>query len=466
MKARLRGYIIAGLLLFPCTGTGGGQEADVKVPAQATVDGNYSNLVRTIKVPEDEKQVGKFCDLGYYPEAEYAGFKDLEPGYWVYVAPNWYIWKDSKKPHEPEPTVDGPEARDIVGRVAGYIVIGRGTSEIAALSLPTMRETVVRPEPKEETDFYPTVHALSGPDAEGRIAYIEDHFFVKNEADRKHLLKTVKVDGTGDTEVFSHPGDAMWAGTGVSKAVIGTYIALAPFGGRVALLSALKRKQMTQALLRVGTIEIWDVAGKKPLAFDMRALDQPMSWFPDGKRLAYVKLVPRDRLPKPALGLDEFGTFGGHLWDEVPAVHVLDTQSGASTFLHVGWTPIVSSDGKTVLVGGWNVRMEFIWKCFTVSDGRSAPVRLPGDAVGPIAAPSENLVLYWGLPTTGAPIKYTKHNSMFQGGPRPMLTLKVAAVDSNRFQTVAPEISPVSLVSFGRVSHRPLPVASDPPPRE
>jgi hypothetical protein len=147
MKTEIIGYIVAGVLLFPCTG--GSQEPDVKVPPRATVNGNYSKLLRIIKVPVDQKLVGDFCDLGYYPETEYAEYKDLEHGYWVYVAPNWYIWRNSKKPREPEPTIDGPEAQDILGRITGYVVIARGTSEIVALSLPTMRETVVRPEPKE-----------------------------------------------------------------------------------------------------------------------------------------------------------------------------------------------------------------------------------------------------------------------------------------------------------------------------
>jgi hypothetical protein len=174
-----------------------------------------------------------------------------------------------------------------------------------------------------------------------------------------------------------------------------------------------------------------------------------MPWFSDGKRLVYVKLVPRDQLPVPSLGLDVFGKYAGQSWDEVPAVYVLDIPSGTSTFLHVGWAPIVSSEGNVVLVGGWDDQMEFTWRRVTFSDRRSMPVRLPGDAGGAIAALSEDIVLYWGLPTTGCPIKYTKHNSLFHGGLKLMLTLKVALVGTNQFQTVIPEINPRSLVGFG-----------------
>ncbi len=74
MKTEIIGFIVAGLLLFPRTG--GTQEPNVKVPAQATVNGNYSNLLRIIKVPVDQKLVGDFCDLGYYPESQYRGYKD------------------------------------------------------------------------------------------------------------------------------------------------------------------------------------------------------------------------------------------------------------------------------------------------------------------------------------------------------------------------------------------------------
>ncbi len=48
---------------------------------------------------------------------------------------------------------------------------------------------------------------------------------------------------------------------------------------------------------------------------------------------------------------------------------------------------------------------------------QSESVHWPGEAGGAIAAPADNIVLYWGLPTTGALIKYTKGNSIFHGGP-------------------------------------------------
>lgn len=347
-------------------------------------------------------------------------------------------------------TVSGPETKDVASRVTGYVVWTKSGTELLALSLPAMVRTVVRRTAPEDAEYYPTIHAASGPDSEGRIAYIEDHFFVADKKDEKHLLKTVKVNGTEDTEVFSRPGNAMWATSAAGRGEIGTHLALAPSGGKAAFLSGLSGRQMPRALLHEGNLEIWDVAKKLRHNVTTKAIDQPMSWFPDGKRLAYVKLVPRNELPESATGLEKFGQYFGESWNVVPAIHILDAETGQSIFVHVGWVPVVSFDGKAILVGGWDDHSEFTWNRLQLESRDTTPIKWPGDAGGAIAAPTENIVLYKGLPTAGAPIKYTKNNSPLRG-PKLILTLKVAVIDSDDFQTVVPEIDPRDLVSFGRV---------------
>ena len=61
---------------------------------QATVNGKYSHLLTTIRVPKDEASYGLFRDDGYWSGTSYRGSTELPPGYWVYVAPTWYIWRD------------------------------------------------------------------------------------------------------------------------------------------------------------------------------------------------------------------------------------------------------------------------------------------------------------------------------------------------------------------------------------
>lgn len=353
---------------------------------------------------------------------------------------------------EQAPAVDGPESKVLAARLSGYVVRTRAPDEIVALTLPTFRESVVRPATPADVDFYPTIHALSGPDRDGRIAYIEDHFFVPNEQDRKHLLKTIKLDGTADTEIFSRRGSAMWAATAAGGGEIGTHLALAPSGANVAFLSELSDKQMPGALLHEGKMEIWDVARRIRLDVSSKAINQPMSWLPDGRRLLYVTLVSRDDLPKPATGLEYFGGYVKR-WSAVPAVYMLDIETGQSDFLQVGWIPVACDDGNTILVGGWDDRFELIWNRLHLEKGEAKRVQWPGDANGAFAAPAANMVLYWGLPTAGAPITYSRHNSPLRG-PKLMLTVKLALIDSREFQTLVPEIDPRSLVSFGSGSRK------------
>jgi hypothetical protein len=55
----------------------------------------YSTLLKTIEVPADQQSYGDFYNYGYWSGASYAGHDDLPPGYWVYVSPNWLIYRDA-----------------------------------------------------------------------------------------------------------------------------------------------------------------------------------------------------------------------------------------------------------------------------------------------------------------------------------------------------------------------------------
>jgi hypothetical protein len=323
-----------------------------------------------------------------------------------------------------------------------------------AVALPELKETFIRPFGSPNEDDDPTIHALSGPDDKGRIAYVEDHFFVKNKAQRRHLLRIIHFDGTGDTTLFSRPGDAMWATTAARKGEIGEHLALSPSGGKVALVSGLSDKQMPSALFHQGSIEIWDVAKKERLPLKTRAVDSPMSWFPDGNKLAYVRFVARKDIPAGGVSAEDFGR--GHYtgnWAELPAIHILDIQSGETRFLSLGWIPVVSADGKTVFIGGWvsdsTDALKLVWRSVDVSTGAAAPLTWPGVAGGLIANPGDDLVLYWGLPTAGAKIQHSRDGSFRRG--LMLLTIKLAVLNSGRFQTVIPAIDPRDPISFGHV---------------
>ena len=70
-------------------------KARVEEPPQLpSVYGKYRVLLRKIHVPQDTNAYGQFTDYGMYTGNAWAGFNDLPPGYWVYVYPHWYIWRD------------------------------------------------------------------------------------------------------------------------------------------------------------------------------------------------------------------------------------------------------------------------------------------------------------------------------------------------------------------------------------
>lgn len=61
-----------------------------------SANGQYQTLLKKISCPEDLADNGSYRDYGLYHEADgdYCGSAVPTRGYWVYVAPHWYIWQD------------------------------------------------------------------------------------------------------------------------------------------------------------------------------------------------------------------------------------------------------------------------------------------------------------------------------------------------------------------------------------
>ncbi len=64
-----------------------------KIPAKASVNGKYTKLLRVLDCPQDRTSYGEFYDWGHWTGTSWHNHTNLPPGYWVYVAPNWYIWE-------------------------------------------------------------------------------------------------------------------------------------------------------------------------------------------------------------------------------------------------------------------------------------------------------------------------------------------------------------------------------------
>ncbi len=61
-----------------------------------SVNGKYSELIQKVHCPGDRSSYGEFYDWGHWSGTRWCG-KSVKPGYWVWVAPDWYIWKKKNR---------------------------------------------------------------------------------------------------------------------------------------------------------------------------------------------------------------------------------------------------------------------------------------------------------------------------------------------------------------------------------
>lgn len=64
------------------------------LPAEASSQGKYDGLLQALHCPSDKGTYGNFTDYGYWSGGPWCG-QQGKGGYWVWVAPTWYVW--SKK---------------------------------------------------------------------------------------------------------------------------------------------------------------------------------------------------------------------------------------------------------------------------------------------------------------------------------------------------------------------------------
>jgi hypothetical protein len=94
MIVRVAALLIVALLAFAGSAQAQGCTPDF--------GGKYSKLLGSISVPEDVADHGPCKEFGRWGGGYYAGHRNTPEGYWVYVAPNWYIWAYQKEEAEAE----------------------------------------------------------------------------------------------------------------------------------------------------------------------------------------------------------------------------------------------------------------------------------------------------------------------------------------------------------------------------
>ena len=314
------------------------------------------------------------------------------------------------------PAAEPVETNDLANRAGGCVVMTHPVGGIDAVRLRTLEGITVR----QARVGRPAILAVSGPDEEGRIAFIEE-----DSSAGRYSLKTIKLDGSGEEEIFTRPGSALW-----DHAIDG--LVLAPRGGRVAFLTqpASSRRRFAPRIT-VGELEIWDLAAKTGRETGITTLNWQLSWFPDGKRLVYAQPNERDQpVPRKILNIDSGQSDG---WPTT------------------GFAMAVSTDGRTALIDMARAG----YAKFDVATETLTPTYIPrnfhGDWThGPLALIGDDVLLYRANPPRDVAPKLTENNSPFIG-PKAMLSLKLAELSSGRFQTVVADLDPRTSVSFGGV---------------
>ena len=299
------------------------------------------------------------------------------------------------------------ETPGLRGQLTGSIVTVKPVGGIVAFDLPTLQSREVRPANAGRS----AVQSVSEPDGQGRVAFVDG-----NTADRTYSIRILH-DGS-EQLLLTGAGDPLW-----DNAI--SPVSLAPAGGRLAYVAQPPENanRKFQALIQ-GPLRLWDSAAQSVRDLPATAAGERPSWFPDGRRLAWVS---------PAMP--------GH--EPEPVVHVLDTQTGSDTILATGHLPLVSSDGQTVLVTRGRSFELVLVNVATRAEQKIARAHGMGT---PIALFDSRYLLYKGRPTAGAATGTTINNSPLVG-PKAMLAVKVMDLQTMEFATLIPLIDPRSSVT-------------------
>jgi hypothetical protein len=329
----------------------------------------------------------------------------------------------------------GPETPGLSAKWHGVVIRDEPVGGILAMDLPSRTVRTIKPASVLGLD------QLAGPDRNGWIVYCYTSGYNSAATTQVRTFWAIRVDGAGDHALFRRTEP-------IAFDAMGGQMALSPVGHHLAFVTDLSGVQMTKpdAWLESGNLQVWNISTKAGGSVGITARDSALSWFPNGRRLAYAALVPNRWAGSLAASPDGFGKSWDR-WPRVPAAHILDVKSGKVRFVCIGDDPVVSLDGKAVLVRDYDSRLRMV----NVATGAWRPVQLPGQAWSyskSVIAFKGNSFLYWAVPTAGTAPKATKNNSPLVG-PKWMLGLKVADVSTGGYETVWQDLDPRRDVDFG-----------------
>jgi hypothetical protein len=330
-------------------------------------------------------------------------------------------------------SADNPESDDLLRQLNGYIIIDKPKGGIVAIELPSNKEIIIR----QPWGISNPVKALGGLDKQGRIAFIDSDLGSKT-----YSLKIINISTKKETEVFTRPG-SYWPH---EKQNYGKSFSFSDTGGLAAFVKNYKDDSslIPNDYVSIGDLEIVNTEKRSTVKTDINILDMGIDWFPDGEKLVYVALMPKDKINKDLTTKFADG-FGSEMmtWHSTPVIVLLNLADMSTKQLHIGWNPIVSKDGSLILIQDYKGRI----RLYDVSSGDSIPVNVPiGEECRVFSLIGKDFLLYKTIPATGR-----KHRLTSTFGITPYWTLRVAQMNTTKYKTVIQHLDEHRIVSYGEV---------------
>ena len=267
------------------------------------------------------------------------------------------------------------------------------------------------------------VIAIGTPSHEGATAFLT----AAEGGGRRYAVRI--LSGGSERLSVEGDGDPLW-----DRPLVG--LAMSPDGSALAYVQQ-HQPGTKHTPLNVGRLVVREVrpGEERPDAnpadneWVRHALGQRVGWFPDSERLLFAAAGPEGRSLKPAVPPAA---------QPDPMICVLNRRSGSIATVTRGHSPVLSREGKSVLVARGK---SYSWGLVELPSGRARRIDPIAGLVRPVGLLASRYVIYVGASSAGAPDGYTLNNSPLVG-PKRMLSLKLADLQTGAFQTLLDGVDP------------------------
>jgi hypothetical protein len=322
------------------------------------------------------------------------------------------------KPKRPL-TIDGPEDPALRNELRGTVVLNEPNNREALVDVVTLpggeRRTLKVPPYR--------VQCVSGPDTQGRIAYVQQENYTDEMFDKgvkpRYWLRLASLNDKPERVLLEARGYHPYSA-----------VALASSADVLAVSVA---KDSDEEFPPPMSLDIWDLKSGKATRVEDVSSCVSAAWLDDGNRLVFVSYMNPEACPEHVMRPREGGPFlGGR--GLLSVVRVRDVKAGTTKFLQAGNDPVPSADGASIYVM-WG--REILRIDSTTGAVLARRIQLPGryrSEENIIADLGGGLVLYEALPTAGS------KSELIPGSKSMKWTLKVADLERGTFCTVVPDV--------------------------